>query len=1232
MSKFFKSLLLLLSAGLFTATGWAELVAEWNDFTAADLTQGDYTLNLNGNTVENGVVTIDQDMGPKVTCQSTSIWTIVLDIENAPSTSMILDAKVKNNSYNYIGLYSNESNLKSTWTNNLGYGKSKEGWEPSSRHTLTMTYSYSKDVDNNSQGTTSYQGTTVYLDGTACSNHNALRTNADLTSFTIGYTEQTGGKIPSAKGIATGMKVYRIRLYNHQLGDSDVQAVHSEMTPSTDTTLTPEIIAINFANDKAPLGDSTASDDAIGFEKKVDGVTYGGKVVPALWTKTTGGVNNEGDNAVSTLENSYRLKWSSKENNYQYGKTDTLIEKLTYGYLDNDASTQNHIELSGLPVTGYDVAVILAGDGGKFSSVKVNGRNYTYVDGVLTLGNTAWGTRAGASALIEGTNVMFVPNQIAHTLTIDTFHGGNTGGRGTIAALMVFFKSKELAGAEISGSEAWNFVDEDDVDIKTVTVTEKSFPASITVENTNTQYVITGEEISGSASLTKKGAGLLYMDGKNSFTGGVTIEGGTLVESGYYTSSNGGNKMGSGKASAWASKLTLKNGVFDLNNAQNYKNGTGSIWGWLSTETLTLGGVANGIMEIKNGVFGIGASTSLKYDATNNPGTATISAHYVFTGTSTNVERIFDIENSTATDTEVNFTGGLHANTDDAGKQTTIVKSGPGTMQISSQYGFKGLKMTEGKVRMGYADAFLSGNQGNFATLTFNGGELDLAGFSQRVPAIAISANSKLTSMGNSATLTTATLTGTNTLTLGSNATLAYAGGETPASFAGKFSSEGTLSAGTLEVVSGNLTLTTKGQNHQKTKVLGDATLVVNTSDSTWNDPSFKHTDEQGHAIIVEDDATLELGAGHAYMQVTGDGTTKVIGGFHLGFGGAGQDAIQTAKLNVAETGTLHCRPWTVARAITSSTLVVDGVIQTDEGNSSVSCNAVKNLSGAGTIGIPVTLLDRAVIDATTTVKGDKILAISELTLPASGAVTVKVATLSESPTNIILTAQAPANIDTVTVNVECDGRLYRGYTLAYSKEENADQGVITLEKNSDVVLLVAATTSPTSVSTVPEKIIIDTATFGYGKHIVLQYTGEGTPDWSQMQVEGLPAGVTEDDIVIDEVNKTWGFDNNRLNVLPIGDSITAGLITYNGSSANWHVPGGYRLPLYQFLTQAGYEVNYLGTSNYTEAETGDAAHNSQEKNFAFGFGVDSEGKPISAHHDGHSGATLNGGSVNMLY
>lgn len=86
------------------------------------------------------------------------------------------------------------------------------------------------------------------------------------------------------------------------------------------------------------------------------------------------------------------------------------------------------------------MAIICGGDGGTFSPFMVNGTLYTYQDSTLTTAtetSESWGTRAGASELTEGTNVLYMSEQTTPTLTIGGYYNG---GRGTVAGLMVFIQ------------------------------------------------------------------------------------------------------------------------------------------------------------------------------------------------------------------------------------------------------------------------------------------------------------------------------------------------------------------------------------------------------------------------------------------------------------------------------------------------------------------------------------------------------------------------------------------------------------------------------------------------------------------------------------------------------------------------------------------------------------------------------------------------------------------------
>jgi hypothetical protein len=60
-------------------------------------------------------------------------------------------------------------------------------------------------------------------------------------------------------------------------------------------------------------------------------------------------------------------------------------------------------------------------------------------------------------------------------------------------------------------------------------------------------------------------------------------------------------------------------------------------------------------------------------------------------------------------------------------------------------------------------------------------------------------------------------------------------------------------------------------------------------------------------------------------------------------------------------------------------------------------------------------------------------------------------------------------------------------------------------------------------------------------------------------------------------LSQTVDIARSLIRVMPVGDSITVGQAAVN-------VPGGYRAPLYQLLTNAGYKVEFVGTSTQNPA------------------------------------------------
>src|SRR5262249_19664207 len=72
---------------------------------------------------------------------------------------------------------------------------------------------------------------------------------------------------------------------------------------------------------------------------------------------------------------------------------------------------------------------------------------------------------------------------------------------------------------------------DDSTTIRTVQLTPDLAPTSITV-NTAGNYIFSGQgfgSIVGSTGITKNGTGTLFLSGNNTYTGGITVNGGTLV-------------------------------------------------------------------------------------------------------------------------------------------------------------------------------------------------------------------------------------------------------------------------------------------------------------------------------------------------------------------------------------------------------------------------------------------------------------------------------------------------------------------------------------------------------------------------------------------------------------------------------------------------------------------------------------------------------------------------------
>ncbi|PAW68410.1 MAG: hypothetical protein B9S34_02635 [Opitutia bacterium Tous-C1TDCM] len=212
-------------------------------------------------------------------------------------------------------------------------------------------------------------------------------------------------------------------------------------------------------------------------------------------------------------------------------------------------------------------------------------------------------------------------------------------------------------------------------------------------------------------ALVKSGAGTWQLSGANTFTGGVTINGGILSFAANNALFSGGNVVVDGATSA----------TFGLNGTSQ------------SIGTLTFGGAAATSSSVNTVALGAGTLTlggNVTYLATGNPLSAVISGGTLALG----AHRTFAVSNSTSTISELNVSSVI------AGSGFGLTKTGAGRLFLTGANTYNGgTVVNAGELYLGAANALAAGSNVTInANVAGSAALIVGGGFNQNIGTLAI--------------------------------------------------------------------------------------------------------------------------------------------------------------------------------------------------------------------------------------------------------------------------------------------------------------------------------------------------------------------------------------------------------------------------------------------------------------------------------------------------------------
>jgi filamentous hemagglutinin family protein len=585
--------------------------------------------------------------------------------------------------------------------------------------------------------------------------------------------------------------------------------------------------------------------------------------------------------------------------------------------------------------------------------------------------------------------------------------------------------------------------------------------------------VLSGVIGTGTGSMTKQDAGTWAFKSVSTYSGGTTLNGGTLyVETSALTNPLGGGTITvntgatlMGNLTAMTNAMVIAGGTLtEVNGFGGSYSGSVSLLGDMnislaSGRPITISGVisgAGGIIKTGNGPLRLTGDNTYTGDTTilagtvkvgDNTSTGTLGAGNITNNGTLNFSRTNAITVSNA----ISGSGG-------------VTQSGSGTLILSGPNTYTGATtLTAGTLSLGSAGAI-----GSSGTISFGGGTLqhtasNTTDYSSRLSTAASQAY-KIDTNGQDVTLASALTSSGGTLNKLGSGTLLLSGANT-------YSGETTISAGTLQVGAGSTSGSIAGD------VTNNAAISFNRSDALTYAGAISGTGAvtklsagvttltgastyTGGTTISA--GTLQVGAGSTSGSIAGDVTNNATLSFNrsdaLTYAGAISGTGAVTKLAAGVTTLTGASTYTGGTTISAGTLQVgagstSGSIAGDvTNNATLSFNRSDALTYAGVISGTGAVSKLG--SGTTTLSGGN--TYSGVTTVSAGTLAITNAT-GLGATAGGVTVASGATLDLQGVSVGAEAITLNGGTLATSTGTSSLLGAVTLGADSTINVAGAA-------------------------------------------------------------------------------------------------------------------------------------------------------------------------------